>query len=101
VIPALPMEHQAYGLAFTRGDDLFQGDTKKAFLVLRQTMRMVPEYEWALATLLQRPELGFTLCLRGQRLVLAAFQLRRHEPIRRIHCIVLAPGECHFIARVL
>src|SRR5664279_5739119 len=37
VIPALPMQYEAYGLAFTRGDDLFQSDTKEAFLVLRQT----------------------------------------------------------------
>src|SRR5664279_2549073 len=44
VIPALPMQYEAYGLAFTRGDDLFQSDTKEAFLVLRQTVRIVPEY---------------------------------------------------------
>ena len=43
VIPALPMQYQAYGLAFTRGDDLFQSDTKEAFLVLRQTMWIVPK----------------------------------------------------------
>jgi hypothetical protein len=35
VIPALPMQDEAYRLAFTRGDDLFESDTKEAFLVLR------------------------------------------------------------------
>jgi hypothetical protein len=35
VIPALPMHYQPYGRVFTRGDDLFQRDTKEAFLVLR------------------------------------------------------------------
>jgi hypothetical protein len=44
VIPALPMQYQAYSLAFTRGDDLFQSDPKEAFLVRRQTMRIVPEF---------------------------------------------------------
>jgi hypothetical protein len=34
VIPALPMQCEAYCIDFTRGDDLFQGNTKKAFLVL-------------------------------------------------------------------
>jgi len=43
VIPTLPMQYQAYGLTFTRGDDLFQSDPKEAFLVLRQTMWIVPE----------------------------------------------------------
>ena len=38
VIPALPMQYEAYCLAFTRGDDLFQSDTKEAFLVLWQTV---------------------------------------------------------------
>ena len=117
VIPALPMQYEAYGLAFTRGDDLFQSDTKEAFLVLRQTLWIIPEAgeiprerqqlsflrvgEWVLATLLQRHELGFNLRLRGQRLVPAAFELRRHQSIRRIHRIILAPSACHFIARVL
>ena len=117
VIPALPMQYEAYCLAFTRGDDLFQSDTKEAFLVLRQTLWIIPESgeipregqqfpflrvgKWTLATLLQRHELGFNLRLRGQRLVPAAFEFRRHEPIRRIHRIILAPGACHFIARVL
>src|SRR5712664_3328842 len=32
VIPALLMQYEAYCLAFTRGDDLFQSDTKEAFL---------------------------------------------------------------------
>src|ERR1035437_4164899 len=74
VIPALPMQYEAYCLAFTRGDDLFQSDTKEAFLVLRQTVRIVPKYgEILLATLLQRHQLGFNLRLRGQRLVPAAF----------------------------
>ena len=89
MIPALPMQHEAYCLAFTRSDDFFQSDTKEAFLVLRQTLRIIPEAgeiprerqqfsflrvgEWALATLLQRHELGFNLRLRGQRLVPAAF----------------------------
>src|SRR5450759_2496139 len=89
MIPALPMQYEAYCLAFTRGDDLFQRDTKEAFLVLWQTVRIVPEYgeipregqqfpflrvgEWVLATLLQRHKLGFNLRLRGQRLVPAAF----------------------------
>src|ERR1017187_2603355 len=43
MVPALPMQDQPYGLAFTRRDDLFQGDTKEAFLVLRQTLRIIPE----------------------------------------------------------
>ena len=43
VIPTLPMHYQPYGLAFTRGDDLFQSDTKEAFLMLRQTTGIVPE----------------------------------------------------------
>jgi hypothetical protein len=30
-------------LAFTRGDDLFQSDTKESFLVPRQTLRIFPE----------------------------------------------------------
>src|SRR5664279_4424797 len=88
VIPALPMQYEAYCLAFTRGDDLFQSDTKEAFLVLRQTLWIIPEAgeipregqqfsflrvgEWVLATLLQRHQLGFNLRLRGQRLVPAA-----------------------------
>jgi hypothetical protein len=77
VIPALPMQYEAYCLAFTRRDDLFQSDTKEALLVLRQTLWIIPEAgqipregqqlpflcvgEWALATLLQRHELGFKL----------------------------------------
>src|ERR1700737_1967644 len=80
MIPALPMQHQAYRLAFTRGDDFFQRDTEEAFLVLRQTLWIIPEAgeipregqhfsflrvgEWVLATLLQRHELGFNLALR-------------------------------------
>jgi hypothetical protein len=44
VIPALPMQYEAYCLVLTGGDDLFQSDTKEAFLVLRQTVRIVPEY---------------------------------------------------------
>src|SRR6059036_1234194 len=43
VIPALPMQHQADRLVFTRGDDLFQGDAQEAFLLLRRTVRIVPE----------------------------------------------------------
>ena len=43
VIPALPMQYEAYCLTFTRGDDLFQSDTKEAFLVLRQTVWIIPE----------------------------------------------------------
>jgi hypothetical protein len=89
VIPALPVQYEAYCLAFTRSDDLFQRDTKEALFVLWRTVRIVPEYgkipregrqfpflyveEWALATLLHRHELGFNLRLRGQRLVPAAF----------------------------
>src|ERR1019366_8271373 len=34
VIPALPMQYEAYCLAFTGGYNLFQSDTKEAFLVL-------------------------------------------------------------------
>jgi hypothetical protein len=117
VIPALPMQYEAYCLAFTGGYNLFQSDPKEAFLVLRQTVWIIPEAgeiprerqeflflcvgEWALATFLQRHQLGFNLRLRGQRLVPAAFEFRRHEPIRRIHHIILAPGACHFITRVL
>src|ERR1019366_5482702 len=117
VIPALPMQYEAYCLAFRRGDDLFQSDTKEAFLVLRQTVRIVPEYgeipregqqlpflcvgERVLATLLQRHQLGFNLRPRGQGLVPARFRPRPPEPIRRIHRIILAPGACYFIARLL
>jgi len=35
VIPALPMQHEPYCFPLTCGDDLFQRDAKKAFLVLR------------------------------------------------------------------
>src|SRR5664279_2325249 len=75
MIPALPMQHQAYRLTFTRGDDFFQSDTEEAFLVLRQILWIIPEAgeipregqqlsflrvgEWVIATLLQRRELGF------------------------------------------
>src|SRR5271169_891644 len=88
VIPALPMQDEAYRLAFTRGDDLFESDTKEAFLVLRQTLRIIPQSgeipregqqppflcvgERLLAPLLQGRELGLHLCLRGERLVPAA-----------------------------
>src|ERR1035438_3235882 len=93
MIPALPMQYEAYCLAFTRCDDFFQGDTEEAFLVLRRTLWIIPEAgeipregqqfpllrvgEWVLATLLQCHELGFNLRLRGQRLVPAALQLPR------------------------
>jgi len=43
MISALPMQHEAYCLFFRRGDDLFQGDPKEAFLLLRRTARIVPE----------------------------------------------------------
>jgi hypothetical protein len=43
VIAALPMHHQPYGRVFTRGDDLFQSNTKEVFLVLWQTMWIIPE----------------------------------------------------------
>lgn len=43
VVSALPMQYEAYCLAFTRGDDVFQRDSKKTFLVLRQGVRIVPE----------------------------------------------------------
>src|SRR5579863_1885237 len=43
MIPALPMQYEAYRLAFTRGDDFFQSNTEEAFLVLRQTLWIVPE----------------------------------------------------------
>ena len=117
VIPALPMQDEAYRLAFTRGDDLFQSDAQEALLVFRQTLRIVPKCweisrerqqlpllcvgQWPLATFLQRHEFGFKLRLRGQRLVPTPFEFRRHEPIRRVHRIILAPSACHFIARVL
>ena len=117
VIPALPMQDEAYRLAFTRGDDLFESDTKEAFLVLRQTLRIVPQSgqiscegqqlpflcvgERPFAPLLQYSELGFQLRLRGERLVPAAFEFRCYEAIRRVYRIILAPGACHFIARVL
>ena len=35
VISALPMQHEAYGLALRRGNDLFQRDTKEPFLMFR------------------------------------------------------------------
>lgn len=87
MIPALPMQYEAYCLAFTRGDDFFQSDTKEAFLVLRRTLRIVPESgeiprerqqpflgigECVLSALLQCDEFGFRLRL----LVRAWFQRR-------------------------
>jgi len=35
VISALPMQHQAYGIALRRSHDLFQRDSKEPFLVFR------------------------------------------------------------------
>ena len=35
VISALPMQHEAYGFAIRRSNDLFQRDTKEPFLVFR------------------------------------------------------------------
>src|ERR1035437_8962242 len=68
MIPTLPMQHEAYCLPFTGGDDLFQSDTEQALFVFRQALRIIPESgqiarhgqqirvlcpgEWALATLL-------------------------------------------------
>ena len=43
MIPALPLQYEAYCLAFTRDDDFFQSDTKETFLVLRQTFWIIPE----------------------------------------------------------
>jgi len=43
MIPALPMQHQTYRITFTRGDDFLQSDTEEAFLVLRQTLWIIPE----------------------------------------------------------
>jgi hypothetical protein len=81
VMPALPMQYEAYCLTFTRGDDLFESDTKEAFLVLRQTVWIIPEAgeipresqqlpflcvgKWTFATLLQRNQLGFNLRFRS------------------------------------
>src|SRR5665213_1324639 len=85
MIPTLPMQHEAYCLAFAGGDDLFQSDTEQAFFVFRQALRIVPESgqiaregqqisflgvgEWALATLFQRHALSFELCRGGECLV--------------------------------
>jgi hypothetical protein len=44
VISALPMQHEAYSFAIRRSNDLFQRDTKEPFLVLRQTLRIIPEF---------------------------------------------------------
>src|SRR5260370_40528591 len=41
VIPALPMQYEAYCLAFTCGDDFFQSNTQEAVLVFRQPLRIV------------------------------------------------------------
>src|SRR5215470_492778 len=114
VISALPMQHEAYGLSFRRGHDLFQGSPKETFLVFWRTAGIVPEPgevprqgqnlpllcigEWALAVLPQGREIRFELHLRGQRLVPATFEFRRDEPVRRIHRIILTPGADHFIA---
>jgi len=116
VIPALPMQYEAYCLTFTCGDDLFQSDTKESFLVLRQTLRIFPQSgeipperlqfpfldvgEWPLATSLQRHEFSFKLCFCGQRLIPTAFEFCRYEPIRRVYRVILAPGARHFISRV-
>src|SRR5438874_2318056 len=104
MIPTLPMQYEAYCLAFARRDDFSQSNTEEAFLVLRRTLWIIPEAgqiaregkqfsflsvgEWVLATLFQRHDFGFNLRLRGQRLVPAAFQLGRHKPIRRVHHII-------------
>jgi hypothetical protein len=117
VISTLPMNHEAYGLSFRRDDDLLQRDPKEAFLVLRRTAWVVPESgkipreahqlpflnirEWTLTAFLQGRELSFKLRLRGQRMVPTALKLRRNEPIHRVHGIVLAPGACYLIARML
>jgi hypothetical protein len=42
VIAALPMHHQADGVAFTRGDDLSYGEAQEALLVGRRTVWVVP-----------------------------------------------------------
>jgi hypothetical protein len=117
VIFALPMQHEAYGLALRRSNDLFQRDTKEPFLVFRRTLRIIPKSgeipckgqqfpflrvaEWALAALLQCRERRFEVRLGGQRLVPTAFEFCGHEPIRRIYPIILAPCACHFVARLL
>jgi hypothetical protein len=75
MIPALPMQHQAYRLTFTHGGDFFQSDTEEAFLVLGQALWIIPEAggipregqqlpflhvgEWVHTTLLQRREPGY------------------------------------------
>jgi len=43
MIPALPMQHQTYRITFTRGDDFLQSDAEEAFLVLRQTLWIIPK----------------------------------------------------------
>ena len=117
MIPSLPMQHEPYGFAFARGNDLLQRDAKESLLVFRRTAWIVPKSgeiprevqqfpflcvaEWALANLLQARELGFELCLCGQRLIPSAFQLRCNKSIRRIYGIILASRVGHFITRVL
>ncbi len=115
VISAFPVQYEAYHLAVTSRNDLFQGDAKQTFLVLRRTARIIPESgdvpreiqqfplldvsDRVLAALFECHELGSKLRLRCQRFVPAAFKFRSYKPIRGVYSIVLTPRKCHFIAR--
>ena len=105
VISALPMQHEAYAIALRRSHDLFQRDSKELFLVFRRTVWIIPKSgeipckgqqflflrvaEWTLASLLQCRQLFFEVRLHGQRLVPTTFEFCGHEPIRRIHAIII------------
>jgi hypothetical protein len=43
MISSLPMQHEPYGFAFARGNDVLQCDAKQSLLVLRRTARIVPK----------------------------------------------------------
>jgi len=43
MISSLPMQHEPYGFAFARGNDVLQCDAQQSFLVLRRTARIVPK----------------------------------------------------------
>jgi hypothetical protein len=51
--------------------------------------------------LLQVREFNLDLRFLSQRLVPASFEFCDHEPVRRIHRIVLTPGARHSIACLL
>ena len=102
MVTSLPMQHQADRVALRRDDDLLEGNPEEPFLVLRQTLRVIPEpghvprqlqqlllgrlFEGALPPLFERQEFGFKLALRRKRHVPAPFEFRGHQTICWIKC---------------